>query len=267
VSTDNGRQKRTPFSLKVPQASLDHAIPVAAALHDYGAPATPHVIAQKMKTTYSSSWFKTRIAAAGYYGLIRVEGDKRVLTGRGEAICADDEDAALQARREAVMGTSFGPLIHSLRSGKVNESNIALRLQHESGVPEGSAPAVAKALIEAATQAQLASAEYFDAAAIESAAHALPKNASAPAPGPTQSQSPKEQQKQRPESQKKDEQTAEDTGAANSDTTRTDQSSVVRPLAPTVRVVININAESLTPQEIADLVRAIQSNEQPPQNT
>src|SRR5205823_5054246 len=87
------------------------------------------------------------------------------------------EAAVLRARREAVLSTSFGPIIHSLRGARVNQGAIRLRLQSDHNVPEGSSEAVATVLVESAEQAGLLREGSFDAAAIEDLADVLPSAA------------------------------------------------------------------------------------------
>lgn len=239
-------RKRTPFSARLPQVPAERAVPIVEALAALGAPATPQVIAQQMGTSPSSSGFKTRLAAAGYYGLIEVDGSRRTLTPRGEALAGGDEDRTRQARREAVMGTNFGPVIHSLRGRQISEATIALRLQSDLQVPQASARNVAKALIESARYAELLSDDdRLDAAAIEQAAGVMPqpdesttrprqRTVAAPqAPRPTRAP-----ERKTPVPEKKEE---------------------VLPLAGGVQVVVKIDAANLTPQEIAELVRALQT--------
>jgi len=250
AETQEQGKKRTPFSAKLPQVSLDDALEPVRALGDLGAPATPHVIAQHLGTSYATNArFRTRLGAAGYYGLIEKQGDKRALTKRAEAVIGGD-DGATKARQEAVMSTSFGPVIHSLRGRPVNESAVSLRLQGDYGVPEGSAPSVAQALVGAATQAELISKGSFDAAAIEAAASVMPTETPAPVTpggnGKTTAGAPKSKstpdRKERPKQQE-------------------EHAEVVvekeRPFVPGVQVIVKVDASTLSPQQIAELVREL----------
>jgi hypothetical protein len=239
--------KRTPFSAKLPQVSLDDALEPARALAELAAPATPHVIAQHLGTSYgTNARFRTRTAAAGYYGLIAKQGNKRVLTERGKIITSGGNGDAAHARREAVISTSFGPLILSLRGRPVNESAIMLRLQSDFNVPDASAASVATALIDAATQAGLITDDRFDAAAIEAVASAIP---SEPPTAEPLSAKPK------PEA---------DGTAPSAATTKRQQPrpkpevEQPRPFVPGVQVVVKVDASNLTPAQIAELVHALQ---------
>lgn len=249
------KQTRTPFSVKLPQVSLDAAIEIAAALGELGTASTPHVIAQHMGASYSTNArFRTKIGAAGYFGLIEKQGDRRALTPRGEAIIGDDAEAAERARGEAVMSTNFGPILHSLRGRTINDGVIKLRLQSDYSVPENSAPTVATALIESADQAGLSSNGALDAKVIEQYDDVLPKEEDAPAPqrqrsrqngqAATTTPKPKPEQKRTREKQR---------------TTTKEVEVERRPFVPEVRVVVKIDATQLGPQEIAELVRALQA--------
>jgi hypothetical protein len=245
--------KRTPFSARLPQASLNEVIPVVEALAALGTPSTPHVIAQQMGVSYTTNArFRTRIGAAGYYGLIEKDGDRRRLTSRGEAITSGNTNAVEQARREAVMSTTFGPVIHSLRGRTVDENTVALRLQQDYGVPQSSAPNVARALVDAATQAELIADDRFDAAAIEAVASVMPSKDEQPARQARESKAPKESQ-----AAKKQESVRQQPPVT---TVKEEQA---RPFVPGVQVVVKIDASSLSPTEIAELVRTLQAPTEP----
>jgi hypothetical protein len=250
MAVDEGqKQRRTPFSARLPQASLDEVLPVVQALNELGVPSTPHVIAGQMGTSYATNArFRTRLGAAGYYGFIRKDGEKRALTPRGEALVGDDQKVAQHARREAVMGTTFGPIIHTLRGRPVNDTTVSLRLQSDYGVPEGSAPSVARKLVEAATQAGLISDDRFDAALIEAVASALP---------PPDDPPPVKQQTTPRAGQEKKETPRPPRVESRKDGKEVEQEG--RPFVPGVQVIVKIDASSLTPQQIAELVRALQA--------
>jgi hypothetical protein len=251
MSTDEKQaHRRTPARAKVPKVSLEDALEPVKALAELGAPSTPHVIGQHLGKSYATdARLRTRLGAAGYYGLLEKDGEKRVLTKRGAAIAAGGDDAK-RARQEAVMSTSFGPLIYSLRSRQVNDSVVAIRLQGDYGVPASSAPSVAQALIDAATEAKLVTNGIFDAAAIEAVKSVLPtETPPPPASGgnaKTTARTPKIEAKPRVAPKPKD----------------PDPEVVVpekeRPFAPGVQVMVKIDATNLTPDQIAELVRALQ---------
>jgi hypothetical protein len=151
-----------------------------------------------------------------------------------------------QARREAVMGTNFGPVIHSLRGRQISEATIGLRLQSDLEVPQASARNVAKALIESARYAELLSDDdRLDAAAIEEAAGVMPQ--------PDESTTrPRQRTVPAPQAQRP-------TRAPEPKTPVPEKKKEVLPLAGSVQVVVKIDASNLTPQEIAELVRALQT--------
>jgi hypothetical protein len=248
------KQTRTPFSVKLPQVSLDAAIEVATALAELGTPSTPHVIAQHLGTAYrTDARFRTKLGATGYFGLIEKQGDRRALTSRGEAIVGEDAAAAEAARREAVMSTNFGPIVHSLRGRAINDGVIKLRLQSDYNVPEKSAPVVARALIESVDQAGLSSNGALDAMVIEQYAGLLPKEEEATAPraerrqnGPAAATTPKPKAEEKPAPEKQRVMTKEVEAERS-------------PFVPGVQIVVKIDATQLAPQEIAELVRALQA--------
>jgi hypothetical protein len=253
------KQTRTPFSVKLPQVALDAATEIATALGELGTASTPHVIGQHMGVSYATNArMRTKLGAAGYFGLIEKQGDKRALTPRGEAIIGDDAEAAERARREAVMSTNFGPILYSLRGRTINDGVIKLRLQSDYNVPENSAPTVATALIESAAQAGLSSNGALDAKVIEHYENVLPKEDDAPTPqherrqngqATTSTPKPKPEQKRTPEKRTPEKQPV----------TTKEVEVERRPFVPGVQVVVKIDATQLGPQEIAELVRALQA--------
>lgn len=245
AAEDEQARKRTPFSARLPQVALAQAVPIAEALATLGAPATPQVIAQQMGMSPSSSGFKTKLAAAGYYGLTRVDGNRRTLTPRGEALTGGDAARARQARREAVMGTNFGPVIHSLRGRQISEATIALRLQSDLQVPQASSRNIAKALIESARHAELLSEDdRLDAAAIEEAAGVMPQ--------------PEETTiRARQATTRTPREPRAETPAAQPKALKPDEKEEMPPFVPSVQVTVKIDASSLTPQQIVELVREL----------
>jgi hypothetical protein len=150
------------------------------------------------------------------------------------------------------MSTNFGPVIYSLRGRPISEATVALRLQNDLQVPEGSARNVAKALIESARNAELLTGDddRLDAAAIESVASVIPTPESRPAPGRGTSTQP--------------EGTQQRNGGAAPKPKRLAKPIVKeepRPLAGGVQVVVKVDASNLTPEQIVELVQKLQ---QPP---
>jgi hypothetical protein len=251
AAEDEQARKRTPFSAKLPQVALGQAIAIAEALAELAGPASLAVIAQAMGTSLSSSQFRTRIAAAGYYGLIKQDGDRRTLTERGKALTSGDEAHAREARREAVMSTTFGPILHSLRGRQINENTVALRLRGDYDVPESSSINVARALVQSAEEANFVTADSrLDAAAIEEVASVMPKsdeNGARPRQAPQRTQTTQR-------------------GGTTTETPNTPEPKPKeqegRPFASGVQVVVNVDASNLTPQQIVDLVRELQGQAQ-----
>lgn len=176
--TKKGRASR---SSRLPQAPIDKALPIARALQELAGPSTPHRIAQRLGVSPTAGAFRTVLGAAGYYGLIRQEGDRRALTDLGQRAVADGEDGLL-ARQQAVARTGFRSILTTFRGREANEGVIAARLQDDFAVPAAGSAQIAKALVEACSQVQLIANGRFDAEAIENALAAAPSEANAPAP-------------------------------------------------------------------------------------
>jgi hypothetical protein len=247
------KQRRTPFSVKLPQVALDAATEIATALGELGTASTPQVIGQQMGASYATNArMRTKLGAAGYFGLIEKQGEKRALTPRGEAIIGDDAEAAERARREAVLSTNFGPILHSLRGRTINDGVIKLRLQSDYAVPESSAPTVATALIDSAQQAGLSSDGVLDAKVIEGYESVLPKDEPEPAPQRERRQNGQVKQPPPPKAETKRTEKQRDVKTKDVEVER-------RPFDPGVQVVVKIDATQLSPQEIAELVRALQA--------
>lgn len=160
-------------SSRLPQVGIERTLTVARTLHELAGPATPHRIAQRLGVSPSAGAFKTLLGSAGYYGLIRQEGDRRVLTELGER-AIEDGDAGMAARREAVAQTGYRNVLTALRGREANEGVIVARLQDDFGLASPAASQIAKALIEAGEQTSLIVGGRFDAASIEDAIAQVP---------------------------------------------------------------------------------------------
>jgi len=253
-TVDESRGRRTPFSAKLPQVSIEQALPVAETLGALGAPATPAVIAQHMGTSRSSSGFKTKLAAAGYYGLIEVDGDRRTLTQRGTDIVSGDPELVAAAKASAVMGTTFGPILYSLRARMANESIVSSRLQGDHSVPIASADYLAGVLIKSADEAGLMTSGKFDAVAIEAHHSVMPTTPPQPAPanGTTTRMATS------PAAKKNESGQLKKTAERERPNMQTDAKEATPPFVKPVQVVINVDASTLSAQEIAELVKALQ---------
>src|SRR5690242_20467891 len=97
---------RTPRRAKIPQWSIEAVIPIVKALSDLAGPASNARIAQRLQTSPAGGKFRSKLGTTGYYGFIRKQGEMNHLTPRGEALIGENEAAALNARREAVMSTT-----------------------------------------------------------------------------------------------------------------------------------------------------------------
>jgi hypothetical protein len=258
---DNGndRQRRAIVSrtAKLPQHGFESVRPQVQALADLAAPSTKERIAEQLGVA-AKGRFTGKLAAAGYFGFIERTGDGRLqLTERGRTFLGEDTDAKLRAMREGVMSTNFGPIIYLLRSQEPKEKVIAARLQDDVGVPGASADAVAKMLVSISTEAQLIGENgRFSAAAIEDTYAAVESAGQLPEkPAPKrEAESPAASEPRTPRSPRRSAETKPEASGTNG----AGETSGPFVMAP-VQVVVNVDASKLSTQQIADLVRALQT--------
>jgi hypothetical protein len=242
MTDGDAKAKRIPRGAKLPGSSLADVQPIAQALSELAAPASAARIASQINRTVSGP-FKGLLAAAKYFGVIKKDGDKLVLAERGESFLAGDT----AAKRSAVMGTGFGPIISSFSSKLVNEAAIEARLQDDWNVPEGSAPDLRKVLIDSAQDAGLIANSKFDPAAIES----VPEEDMSPAAKPASSRTEKTGSN------------GSSSGASSSGkksvTKEEEPPADPPPATPSpVQIVVQVDASKLDPKQVAELIRALQ---------
>jgi hypothetical protein len=235
-------------------------MPIARSLAELAGPSTANRIAQHLGVSPTGGAFRSKIAAARYYGITEKRGDTFVLSPRGEAIVDGDDPGATTARREAVLSTTFGAMLRRFAGREPNETTLAARLEDDFGVPAGSAPYLAGVLVKTSREASLISNGRFDVEAIESVPEAetpssngVKSNGAAknrPASVSPAAVRPQAQQESRP---KKTE------VAAVAETNTAGQ----HPFG--VKVVINVDAAGWTPEQVGALVRSLRAepDEQP----
>ena len=172
-SESQATRRRTPFGARLPQMPINEAEKIARGLHDLAGDATAPVLAQHLDASPSSSGFKTRLAAAGYYGLVTRSGNRYDLTERGRQVVSGTEEESRRARQQGVMATNFAIVLRQFSGRAVNEEIIGARLHLAFDVPRASTLQLAKALTESARQAGLLNGGRFDARAIEEAGQAV----------------------------------------------------------------------------------------------
>jgi hypothetical protein len=242
MTDSDTKVKRIPRGAKLPVASLADVQPIAQALSELAAPASAARIASQINRTVSGP-FKGLLAAAKYFGVIKKEGDKLVLTERGESFLAGDT----AAKRSAVMGTGFGPIIGSFSSKRVNEAAIEARLQDDWSVPEGSAPDLRKVLVDSAQDAGLIANSKFDPAAIESVPEEDVSSVTKPSSNSTEKSGRNGS-----------------SGGSSSSGKKPASGDKERPVDPPqattspVQVVVQVDASKLEPEQIGELIRALQ---------
>jgi hypothetical protein len=243
--------ERTPRIAHIPQWSLSEVEPVASALVELAAPATNARVGQQMGVSPAGGKFRSKLGTARYYGLTRRQGNLLAITPRGEAVVAGDEDAARQARREAVMSTPFGPIIARFAGREPNEAIIAARLEDDYAVPAASSNYIAGVLIRAANQAELISNGRFDAAAIESVPVSSSQNGNGAGPGAQAERSASEKHNVKGAGGR--EKQAEKKGVRET----VELPEGPRPFNVPVRVLVNVDASSWSPAQLAAFVRAL----------
>ena len=248
---------RTPRNAKIPQWPIEAVVPIVKALSDLAGPASNARIAQQLGTSPAGGKFRSKLGTCRYYGFVRKQGETNHLTPRGEALIGDDPDAAVKARREAVMSTTFGQVIRKFVGREPNESTIAARLEDDFGSPTASAEYQAQMLVKASTEAGLISNGRFDAAAIES----IPAELTPAAPQangaepkasrqqPAQEQGAKEPKQLTPEKPKPEVIVREEKQS---------------PFAPGVQVVVKIDASGWTPEQVVELVKGLSTTDSEP---
>jgi hypothetical protein len=144
--------------------------PVLEALQSFGGPISKARLASHIGTTRTSSIFKSRLGAAGYYGFITTGAEFNVaITPRGEALLSSDAKAAQAAAREGIMVSGFGAVVRRLVTRDAKETVVATVLADTTDMPEKASETVARILIAACTDSGLITAGRFDAGPIESA--------------------------------------------------------------------------------------------------
>lgn len=166
--TQPAKERRASRSARLPQVPIARTLPVANALHELAGPATPQRIAQRLSVSPTAGAFRTTLGSAGYYGLIRQEGERRALTDLGERAIREGDEGVV-AQQEAVASTGFRSVLSTFRGREANEGVIAARLQDDYGLVPSAAGQIARALIETCEQTSLIVGGRFDAEAIEGA--------------------------------------------------------------------------------------------------
>ena len=189
----------------------------------------------------------TTLAASKLYGFVAAnEDNKLVVTERGEAFIGDDEESSLQAARDGVMSTGFAPVIAGSMTKQADPSRIAIRFEEDHGLKAAPAKARAEVLAKAAGEAQLVSNGKFDAAAIEDTIERIGKyEAEAPAPTKAARSTSTAKAETKIETPKRE--------TLKKETPKREERSGPFVGAPSMQVVLQIDASKLTAQEIVTI--------------
>ena len=163
--SDNDKILRSrSVTVGVPAKSLASVKPVVDELHRAaGVPLSRPVLAERLKTRYTSSGFMQKMAAARYYGFIELQQEKAVLTPLGERFAKGDVAAA----QEGFAASSFGPIARGLAGRGADLSTVALHLTDKNNVPSSSAERFAVILLRSAHEADLIRDNRFNAERLE----------------------------------------------------------------------------------------------------
>jgi hypothetical protein len=243
----NGRE-HTPRSVQMPAASPQETLSVVEELAQLAGPASRQRLASRMNVS-NTGWFASRVGAAITYGFFATENDKLVVTPRGEALLAED-DQAVSAMRQAVMSCGFASVISRLATRRADIEVVALRMEEDLGLKPAPALKRAKVLVKAAEEAQLVSGDKFDAGAIEDA---IAEVGEIPLPEPRQA--PKREVKPRVAAEKPPAPTkpTENAPAAR----RQEAGSAPLGGAAPLQVTLQIDASKLSAQEIGKLIEQL----------
>jgi len=159
------------------------------------------------------------------------------------------------------MRTSYGQIIFLLRSEAPKDGVLQIRLQDDAGVPADSAEAVATILVAVSKEAQLIGENgRFSSSAIEDTRAALQAAGDEPAKVTPPPKAEPTAPKRTPALKQTNGKPADPAQQSPNGGGKSD------PLvAAPVEVVVNVDASKLSPQEIAELVRALR--EPPPKTT
>lgn len=256
-NTTEKKREYTPRKAKLPSVAPLGTRRIVSALAELAGPASRERLASRLGVQLTGH-MASSLGAALLYGFIEVgEGDKLVTTARGLAFLGEDEAAAKDAEREAVMSTGFGSVIKRLVTRKADAEIVAVRLQEDQGLLQGPATERAKVLVKAAGDAGLVANERFDAAAIEDTIAVIGEptitaTAKAPSAAATAAKRNTAPPVERPAN------TSE--AARKEGRTREKPDVPFEPGATSLQVVLQIDASKLGAKEIAAIVRELRGS-------
>jgi len=140
---------------------------VVRSLAELAAPATRERVASRLGVKLGGRIAST-ISAAVLYGFADEDDEaKLVVTRRGNALLSDDDRTSRHSQRLAIMSTGYGAIAETLRTHRADADIVAVRLQDDLGMSEGTANERARMLVRAAVDAGLVVGGRFDAEAVE----------------------------------------------------------------------------------------------------
>jgi hypothetical protein len=250
-------QDRTPRSAGLPGNAPSRTRRIVTTLADLAGPASSARLAGRLGVQLTGR-VATELASAKQYGFIATDGsEKLIVTPRGEAFISDDQAASVRAAQDGVMNTSFAPIIKKLMTRQADASIVEVRFQEDQGITEGPAKNRAAILVKAAEEAQLIADGRFDAEAIEETIErvgdvspdegkAAPKPKAKPSATPKTTEAKPEAKTPNPHAE-----------TSKRETPKTEEGGGPFVPAPSMRVVLQIDASKLTADEIVTIANKL----------
>jgi hypothetical protein len=242
---------RTPRSAQLPANAPKATKRIVQALSELAGPASSARLASRLGVQLTGR-VATELASAKLYGFIAPDvDDKLIVSERGEAFIGDDEAAAIEAARDGVMSTGFAPIIKKLVTRQADASIVAVRFEEDRGLNAGPAKNRAAILVKASEETKLIAAGRFDAAAIEDTIGRVGEVTQDEAPP-----KPKPQAAKAPKAENGKGQINSDGPKAQAAKRQEPKEEIGRPFvqAPSMQVVLQIDASKLTAEEIVTIV-------------
>ncbi len=239
---------RTPRSAQLPGNAPKATKRIVKTLADLAGPASSARLASRLGVQLTGR-VATELASAKQYGFIAAEGDKLIVTERGETFIGEDEEAALEAARDAVMSTGFAPIVKKLMTRQADTSIVAVRFEEDRALNSGPAKSRAAVLVKAAEETKLISDGRFDAGPIEDTIVRVGEVASEEAPLKSRSV-------QRPATTRRERAVVVDAKPSRleDETRKRDlkqrEGSAPLVVAPSMQIVLQIDASKLSADEI-----------------
>lgn len=261
---DASRQ-RTPRALRLPKVNFEKVRTIVEGSMQMSGSASAAVIADQIGRAAKGQAWTDRWSTVRYLGFITKTAEgKYDISDLGRRFLSEDEEDRARAAQEALMRTSFGPLIKRFGTGSPNIKAMTNLFITDYNVPETTSGKAAELLVEMSSECRLVVDGRFKPAEIERAQEAAGDDAAAPpvaGGGNSRSGSQAVAKPGTPSPVVKPKPVtvapapAATRASSASASTGGDATSVPFGLSPTV--VLNVDATKLTAAEIAEIVREL----------